>query len=253
LNTQKEEVDGVPCDKAQVSNHQSTIYKGPLNNHTVSKHQPHRSSSKRSQKGSASDLLRTLDHQNIDTIWFLDEEVGPGYQVTFSSSVTLYTLTQGGCRLSVERAECYFKQAVRGVEYLHSTGIAHRDINPENLLVAVDGTITITDFSHAGRFWASGGEMSKIRLSSNRCGSPSYLAPEVFVERHFDPRPVDMWALAIVYMEMRTGRLLWTFAAEGGDEYYDKYLQDRSGLWGYRPVENLENVSHHGKRGAQHC
>jgi serine/threonine protein kinase len=183
----------------------------------------------------------------------LDEEVGPGYQVTFSSSVTLYTLTQGGCRLSVERAECYFKQAVRGVEYLHSTGIAHRDINPENLLVAVDGTIKITDFSHAGRFWASGGEMSKIRLSSNRCGSPSYLAPEVFVERHFDPRPVDMWALAIVYMEMRTGRLLWTFAAEGGDEYYDKYLQDRSGLWGYRPVKNLENVSHPVKRGAQYC
>lgn len=85
--------------------------------------------------------------------------------------------------------------------------------------------------------------MSKIRLSSNRCGSPSYLAPEVLVDRHFDPRPVDMWALAIVYMEMRTGRLLWTFAAEGGDEYYDKYLQDRSGLWGYRPVENLENES----------
>jgi len=57
-------------------------------------------------------------------------------------------------------------------------------------------------------------------------------SPWVLVERHFDPRPVDMWALAIVYMEMRTGRLLWTFAAEGGDEYYDKYLQDRSGLWG---------------------
>jgi serine/threonine protein kinase len=179
--------------------------------------------------------------------------MGPGYEVTFSSSITLYTLTQGGCRLSVERAECYFKQAVRGVEYLHSTGIAHRDINPENLLVAVDGTMKITDFSHSGRFWVSGGEMSKIRLCSNRCGSPSYLAPEVFVERHFDPRPVDMWALAIVYMEMRTGKLLWTFAAEGGDEYYDKYLQDRSGLWGYRPVENLENVSHPMKRGAQHC
>jgi hypothetical protein len=42
------------------------------------------------------------------------------------------------------------------------------------------------------------------------------------------------------------------FRREGGDEYYDKYLQDRSGLWGYRPVENLENVSHPVKRGAQH-
>jgi serine/threonine protein kinase len=172
LNTQKEEVDGVSCDEAQISNHQSTLRKGSLNNHTVSKHQSHRNSTKRSQKGSASDLLRTLDHQNIDTIWFLDDEVGPGYQVTFSSSVTLYIFTQGGCRLSVERAECYFKQAVRGVEYLHSTGIAHRDINPENLLVTVDGTIKITDFSHAGIFWAYGGEISKIRLSSNNVEVP---------------------------------------------------------------------------------
>jgi protein-serine/threonine kinase len=180
----------------------------------------------------------------------LDDEVGPRYQVTFSSSVTLYILTQGGYRLSVERAECYFKQAIRGVEYLRNTGIAHRDINPENLLVAVDGTIKIIDFSHVGRFWASGGEMSKIRLSSNRCGSPSYLAPEVFVERHVVPRQVDMWALAIVYMEMRTGKLLWTFAAKGGDECYDKYLQDRSGLWGYRLVKNLENLSYPMKRGA---
>ena len=33
-------------------------------------------------------------------------------------------------------------------------------------------------------------------------------------------------------------------AAEAADEYYDKYLQDRKGIWGYRPIENLENVSY---------
>jgi len=78
FNTQKEEVDGVPCDEAQVSNHQSTIRKGSLNNHTVSKHQSDRNSTKRSQKGSASDsyghwITKILTQSGFwTTKWVLD-------------------------------------------------------------------------------------------------------------------------------------------------------------------------------------
>jgi hypothetical protein len=51
-----------------------------------------------------------------------------------------------------------------------------------------------------------------------------------------------MCPLAIVYLVMRTGKLLWNFAAEGGDDYYNKYSQDPRYLWGYRPIENPEDV-----------
>jgi hypothetical protein len=51
-----------------------------------------------------------------------------------------------------------------------------------------------------------------------------------------------MCPLANVYLVMRTGKLLWNFAAEGGDDYYDKYLQDPRYLCGYRPIENPEDV-----------
>ncbi|KAE9378689.1 serine/threonine-protein kinase hal4, partial [Stipitochalara longipes BDJ] len=141
------------------------------------------------------------------------------------------------------KAECYFKELICGIHYLHSNGIAHRNICPENILVTADGVMKLTGFTYAESFRVLGGAVSKIRLSSNKCGYSSYLAPEGFVSRHFDPRPVDLWALAIVYMETRTGKLLWNLAAEGADESYDKYLQDRKGLWGYRPVENMENES----------
>ncbi|CZT40838.1 uncharacterized protein RSE6_00502 [Rhynchosporium secalis] len=69
----------------------------------------------------------------------------------------------------------------------------------------------------------------------------AYIAPEVFAEKTFDGKAVDMWAAGIVYMEMRGGKTLWEMAAEGADEDYDGYLRDRVGLWGFRPVENLRN------------
>jgi len=52
-----------------------------------------------------------------------------------------------------------------------------------------------------------------------------------------------MWAVGLTYLEMRTGKLFWGFAAEGADEGYDKYLVERESLWGFRPIENLSDVS----------
>jgi protein-serine/threonine kinase len=188
--------------------------------------------------------LRSLRHPNIDTTWFLDGEIGCGYEVTFSSDIPLNIFLQGNQRLNAQKAECYFKDLIRGMHHLHSNGIAHRNICTDNLLLAAGGALKITGFTCAESFRVVGKASTKIRLDSSKCGSPSYLAPEVFVDYQFDPRPVDMWALAVVYMEMRTGKLLWNLAAQGADEYYDQYLQDRKGLWGYRPIENLEDVSY---------
>jgi protein-serine/threonine kinase len=198
---------------------------------------------KTQRRNSTSTILRILRHQNIDLSDLFEDKDGTQPGATGLLSVSLDSLIHCSRRLSFAEADYYFKQVVSGVEYLYTAGIAHRDLNPDNLILTSDGTLKITNFSQAESFFYSRKSKSKVKLSSKKCGSLPYIAPEVLVEQHFDPRPVDMWALAIVYMEMRTGKLLWNFAAEGGDEYYDRYLRDRSGLWGYRPVENLENVS----------
>jgi protein-serine/threonine kinase len=111
------------------------------------------------------------------------------------------------------------------------------------LLLTSDGVVKIIHFSAAEWLRQPWETAAGVKESKKRCGSVEYLAPEVFLENEFDPRPVDMWEAGIIYMEMRMGKRPWGFAAVCANEGYDQYLWERTRLWGYRPIENLKNVS----------
>lgn len=89
-------------------------------------------------------------------------------------------------------------QVTRAVRHLHALRLAHRDLKPDNVLVATDGTLRLCDFGFA-RVVAHVDE----RLYT-QCGSPVYMAPEV----HSVPTggyralPVDVWALGCLAFEL---------------------------------------------------
>ncbi|ORZ00333.1 kinase-like domain-containing protein [Syncephalastrum racemosum] len=128
--------------------------------------------------------------------------------------------------LEVPEANCFFKQMVRGVAYMHSLGIAHRDLKPENLLLTVDGCLKISDFGGAECFRPAH-QPDVLHYCKGVCGSEPYISPEEYGSQEYDPRLVDVWSCAIVYMAMRTGNHLWQVARKGDDDNYDRYLKFR--------------------------
>lgn len=91
--------------------------------------------------------------------------------------------------------------AAAGVSATHAAGLVHRDVKPENVLLASDGTVKIGDFGLA-RFAAS----ASTTLGDDRfAGTPRYTAPEAVRGQPLDAR-TDVYALGIVLYECLTGR-----------------------------------------------
>ena len=188
-------------------------------------------------------ISSALRHPNvIHTLDLLQDAKGDYCEVMeFCAGGDLYTLVLAAGKLDVVEADCYFKQLMCGVEYLHEMGVAHRDLKPENLLLTTRGSLKITDFGNGECFrmaWEK-----EAHMTAGLCGSAPYIAPEEYVEKEFDPRAVDVWATGVIYMAMRTGRHLWRVAKKDEDEFYERYLEGRRDEDGYQPIETLHRVS----------
>lgn len=186
-------------------------------------------------------ISSSLKHVNIiETLDLLQDAKGDYVEVMeFCSGGDLYTLIIAAGKLEYMEADCYFKQLIRGVNYMHEMGVAHRDLKPENLLLTSDGVLKITDFGNGECFrmaWEK-----DIHLSGGICGSSPYIAPEEYNSKEFDPRSVDIWSCGVIYMAMRTGRHLWRTATDE-DEFYLKYLEGRKSSEGYEPIEMLKRA-----------
>lgn len=187
-------------------------------------------------------ISSSLRHPNvIHTLDLLKDAKGDYCEVMeFCAGGDLYTLVLSSGKLEVQEADCFFKQIMRGVEYLHEMGVAHRDLKPENLLLTTRGGIKITDFGNGECFrmaWETDAHMV-----SGLCGSAPYISPEEYTDKEFDARAVDVWACGVIYMAMRTGRHLWRVAKKDDDEFYARYLAGRRDEEGYGPIESLHRA-----------
>ncbi|KAL3427076.1 hal protein kinase [Phlyctema vagabunda] len=187
-------------------------------------------------------ISSSLRHPNvIHTLDLLQDAKGDYCEVMeFCAGGDLYTLVLAAGKLEVNEADCYFKQMMRGVEYMHEMGVAHRDLKPENLLLTTHGSLKITDFGNGECFrmaWETDAHMV-----TGLCGSAPYIAPEEYIDSEFDARAVDVWATGVIYMAMRTGRHLWRVAKKDEDEFYERYLAGRRDEEGYAPIESLHRA-----------
>ncbi|XP_003515635.1 sperm motility kinase X [Cricetulus griseus] len=97
--------------------------------------------------------------------------------------------------LQEKQAQHIFTQLVCAVHYCHENGIAHRDIKLDNILLDDKGNIKLCDFGLATR--VTPGQDTK-----GFCGNIEYCAPELFSDKEYDAKAVDIWSMGVVLYSM---------------------------------------------------
>lgn len=140
-----------------------------------------------------------LNHPNIITVYDVgeDPDVGPYLAMEFIEGASLESLLAERT-LTREEGFRILTQVMYGLMAAHEAGIIHRDVKPENLLVAKDGRVKLMDFGIA----KAGGE--RLTAVGEVLGSPSFTAPELLLGQEATPQS-DMYAFVVTAFEVITG------------------------------------------------
>lgn len=141
-----------------------------------------------------------LTHPNVVAVYDQGADAGRLYlAMEYVPGRTLRDLLHQRGRLTPRQAFYILEPVLRALSAAHEAGLVHRDVKPENILLADDGRIKVADFGLA-RMVTSATESNAGQL----LGTVSYLAPEQVEHGHSDHRS-DVYAAGIVLFEMLTG------------------------------------------------
>ena len=115
---------------------------------------------------------------------------------------TLRDVIRDEAPLSPGRALALLEPVVSALAAAHRAGLIHRDVKPENVLIADDGRIKVADFGLAK---AVSADTQHTATGGVLIGTVSYLAPELVVDGRADPR-ADVYAAGVMLYELLTGR-----------------------------------------------
>ena len=154
------------------------------------------------------ELISRLRHPNIVTVYDSGLIRGRHYCVMeFVEGLTIddHVLVED---LTVRDVVRQFLKICRAVGYAHQHGVIHRDLNPANILVDLDGEPHVLDFGLAKDVWASGGGRGALATTAEGIcvGTLPYLSPEQAggLDGQVDVRS-DIYSLGVTLFKLLTG------------------------------------------------
>uniref|UniRef100_A0A3B4ZG61 Cyclin-dependent kinase-like 2 n=1 Tax=Stegastes partitus TaxID=144197 RepID=A0A3B4ZG61_9TELE len=151
-------------------------------------------------------LLRQLRHDNLVNLLEVWKRRRRWYLVfEFVDRTLLEDLEHNPTGLDLNTSRQYLYQILRATAFCHQQNIIHRDIKPENILISQGGVVKLCDFGFA-RTVASPSEGG---VYTDYVATRWYRAPELLVGDIKYGKPVDVWALGCLLIEMLTGQPLF--------------------------------------------
>lgn len=181
------------------------------------------------------EILGKLNHENIVKLKGFYEDDDSYYLVMeFIPGGDLMDFVAAHGSVGEEAGREITRQILTAIKYVHSLKISHRDLKPDNILIAQDDPVMvkITDFGLA-KISNTGTFMKTF------CGTLAYVAPEVLDNSAFQANNmdkysslVDMWSLGCLVYVILTGHLPFS-----GQSQEQLYKQIRQGSYHERPLK----------------
>ncbi|GLC24905.1 protein kinase domain-containing protein [Roseisolibacter agri] len=158
-------------------------------------------------------LAARLQHANIVPLLAAGEADGlPYYTMPYVEGLSLRARLQRGDAIGVGEVVSILHDVSRALAYAHAHGVVHRDIKPDNVLVA-GGSAVVTDFGIAKALSTARttsaeharDDRETLTQHGTTLGTPAYMAPEQLAGEAAVDERADVYALGCTAYELLTG------------------------------------------------
>ncbi len=173
--------------------------------------------------------LASVLHQNIAHVYDFVEGTRESYiLMEFIDGVDLSTVIAKVGHLPPQLAALILHGVAKGVSYIHTHRLIHRDIKPHNIRLNTRGEVKLMDFGIVVDT-----ENESLTRPGMMVGSPSYLSPEQVLGDTITPK-ADIFLLGICFYEMLTGTK--PFREQGGETVFQRIREVR-----YTPARDAQH------------
>lgn len=185
-------------------------------------------------------LGKKFDHPNLIKIYDLAIKKEYGYfsmEFLRATNVKSFLRTDRPGILTI--AKDLFLAIASGLEHMHSKGMLHRDVKPDNMLANKNGDYRLIDFSLAGAPDNAVSAMLKGKKSRKIMGTRTYIAPEM-IRKEPISFATDLYSLGVTFYEVVTSHP--PFMGSDPNELLIKHVRDRPNP----PIDDMPNLTDEG-------